>query len=91
MEEMLGVPVPAGAIFYARTRRRTGVAFDNRLRSETERLAVRMHELFRLGATPCVSYEKKRCDACSLIGACMPKTTGAARNVAAYLNEVLEQ
>jgi CRISPR-associated exonuclease Cas4 len=84
LEEMLGVNVSEGALFYGKTRRRYDVAFDARLRAETERLAARLHELFDAGVTPRAQYEKK-CDNCSLIGVCMPKTTGGPRSAARYL------
>lgn len=86
LEEMLGASIPAGAMFYGQTRRRQDVALDFALRAETERLASRMHELFRLGVTPRVPYEGSRCDRCSLYDRCLPKTTGAGRSVAAYLD-----
>ena len=57
LEEMLGRPVPAGALFYAETRRRVEVPFDDDLRALTLRTiadlagilgpAVRRHPLRR--------------------------------------------
>ena len=85
LEEMLGASIPAGALFYGQTRRRQDVAFEIALRTETERLAARMQELFRAGVTPLMPYESKRCDHCSLYDRCLPKTTGSVRSVAAYL------
>ena len=81
---MLGVGVPAGAIFYGKTRRRHGVTFDAALRGETERAVTRLHELFDAGLTPRAEYEKK-CDNCSLVNVCMPKTTGGPRSAVRYL------
>lgn len=88
LEEMLEVDVPAGAIFYGRTRRRHDVAFDAALREETERAATRLHELFDAGVTPPARYEKK-CDNCSLIHACMPKATGGTRSAVRYLAQAV--
>ena len=76
LEEMLGVAVTEGAIFYGQPRRRSWIAFDAELRAETERLAARLHELSELRITPRAKYEKK-CDSCSLYSICLPKTTGA--------------
>jgi CRISPR-associated exonuclease Cas4 len=84
LEEMIGVAVRVGAIFYGKTRRRHHVRFDAVLRGETERAAARLHELFRAGVTPRVEYEKK-CDNCSLVNVCMPKTTGGGRRASRYL------
>jgi CRISPR-associated exonuclease Cas4 len=93
LEEMLGVAVPEGAIFYGQPRRRSIVAFDPELRAETERLAARLHFLSGEKITPRARYEKK-CDSCSLYSICLPKTTGASsaqrylkRAVAAALAE----
>jgi CRISPR-associated exonuclease Cas4 len=89
LEEMLGVAIAQGALFYGRTRRREIVAFEPALRSETERLAARMHALHREGRTPVIAYDAKRCDRCSLIERCMPKVTGAGRSVEKYLRLAL--
>ncbi len=85
LEEMLSVSIPIGAMFYGETRRRKDVIFEDALRAETERLAAKMHELFRAGVTPIVPYERRRCDHCSLYDRCLPKTTGSVRSVADYL------
>lgn len=89
LEEMLAVEVPAGALYYGRSRRREKVAFDPGLRAETERLAARMHELFRAGKTPIARYASRRCDRCSLIDRCIPKTTGSPKSVAEYISLAL--
>jgi CRISPR-associated exonuclease Cas4 len=73
LEEMHGVAVPSGFLFYGKTRRRMDVAFDSGLRSLTQALAVRLHALIGSGQTPSPVYETKKCTACSLIEICMPK------------------
>ncbi|MFH1079654.1 MAG: CRISPR-associated protein Cas4 [Pseudomonadota bacterium] len=89
LEEMLDVPIPAGAIFYGRTRRRLDVAFDATLRRETEETAKRTHELIESGQTPKPVYAK-RCESCSLIAECLPKTIQKRRSVKNYLTRVLK-
>jgi CRISPR-associated exonuclease Cas4 len=89
LEEMLEVEVPAGAIYFGKPRRRLEVAFTTGLRAQTESAAARMHELTSSGKTPLARYEKK-CDSCSLIGLCLPKTLGKAHNVGNYLLGALE-
>jgi CRISPR-associated exonuclease Cas4 len=88
LEEMFGCTVPEGALFYGTPRRRQDVAFSSSLRERTERLAARMHELYRARATPPEPYSPK-CDKCSLLGCCMPKTLGAGRSVDRYLARAL--
>ena len=72
LEEMLDLTIPCGALFYGTTRRRLDVVFDETLRHEVERLAERMHDLYRRRCTPIVAYAPK-CDNCSLLEVCLPK------------------
>ena len=88
LEEMVGVEVPSGAIFYGQPRRRTEVNFDSNLRTETEVLAQRLHVLYTARATPKAQYAPK-CDRCSLLEVCLPATAGEGRSVANYLREAL--
>jgi CRISPR-associated exonuclease Cas4 len=89
LEEMLGVPVTEGALFYGKTRRREAVAFDAALRGETVRAAARLHQLVDARHTPPAHYEASRCDACSLINLCMPRLPGKT-NVRKYLAAMAE-
>ena len=88
LEEMLNVDIRNGALFYGTTRRRENVALDNALRNLTETTAERLHCLFKLGKTPPAIY-KKKCNSCSLISVCLPKTTGRQKSAAEYLNRML--
>ena len=88
LEEMLSVPVPEGAMFYGRTRRRLDVFFDDSLRKETEDAAAKAHQLIASGTTPPPVYEK-RCERCSLIAECLPKTIQKRRSVKTYLKRML--
>ena len=89
LEEMLSISVPNGAIFYGQTRRRLDVTFDDALRKETEEAAKRAHQLINSGITPPPVYEK-RCEQCSLIGECLPKTTGKKSSVKRYLAQMID-
>jgi CRISPR-associated exonuclease Cas4 len=86
LEEMLGVGVPAGALFYGQTRRRLEVAFGGPLRRQTEDAAVRLHRLFAAGVTPKPVREPK-CDQCSLLPLCLPDAP--ARSARGYLRRAL--
>jgi CRISPR-associated exonuclease Cas4 len=72
LEEMLGVEVPRGALFFGKTRRRMTVEFDPALRQETERLADELHRLLDSGETPPPEPGAK-CKSCSLHDLCMPR------------------
>jgi CRISPR-associated exonuclease Cas4 len=89
LEEMLNVEIPEGALFYGQTRRREDVAFDTALRSETEETARRVHELIESGITPKAEYSKK-CEKCSLLELCMPKTCGKGKSANKYLLSAIE-
>jgi len=90
LEEMLGVEIPEGAIFYGQPRRRHAVVFDEALREQTKSLAKRMHELFEAGITPSAKCEKK-CEQCSLKEVCLPKAVSARRSVKRYVEEALKE
>jgi CRISPR-associated exonuclease Cas4 len=73
LEEMLGREVTLGAIYHAGSRRRREVKIDNKLRDRTELTIIGTRELlFSQKLPPPVT--DKRCDDCSLIDACMPKS-----------------
>jgi CRISPR-associated exonuclease Cas4 len=88
LEEMFGSMLPEGALFYGTPRRRQDVVFSPALRTETETLAARMHELYRARVTPRAVYSPK-CEKCSLLGTCMPKTLGGGRAVERYMARAL--
>ena len=84
LEETFGVAIGSGALFYGKSRRRSEVQFDGELRSQTEQLARRMHELYSAGVTPRAVYSKK-CEKCSLYDRCLPRATSRRATVARYL------
>ncbi len=86
LEEMLGVPVPAGALFYGTPRRREEVAFDPPLRAATLAAAQGVRDQIASGTTPRAVREPK-CDRCSLIDRCLPDLAG--RSARAYLDAAL--
>jgi CRISPR-associated exonuclease Cas4 len=89
LEEMLSMPVPRGALFYGRTRRRLNVTFDEALRNKTEVAAREAHALIESGVTPPPVYSK-RCESCSLIEECMPKKIEKQVSVKHYLKRITE-
>ena len=78
LEEMLGTPVPEGALFYGRNRRRSVVAFDAELRALTERIAGDTRRMLAAGDSPPPEYEARKCDACSLKEVCQPQRPRSA-------------
>jgi CRISPR-associated exonuclease Cas4 len=86
LEEMLGAFVPEGAIFYSRTGRRLDISFDEGLRARTEQAAAMLRDVVQSGITPTAVYEPK-CEKCSLLEICLPKTTGSSRSVTGFLKK----
>jgi CRISPR-associated exonuclease Cas4 len=71
LEEMLGVSIPAGALYFGTSRRRREVAFTRALRAETESAALAVGELLRQNHTP-LAQPGPKCQACSLNAQCLP-------------------
>jgi len=90
LEEMLNARILKGALFYGKTRRRLDVSFDEKLRQKTEETARNVRVLLDSGRTPLPVYTKK-CESCSLVGECLPKTMGKRRSVKNYLAKALEK
>jgi len=90
LEEMTGISVSAGALFYGKNRRRQDVIFDQAIRDETLGAAKRLHELINSGKTPAPVYSKK-CDTCSFVDICLPKAISAERSVPGYYAAMVKQ
>lgn len=88
LEEMLGVAVEAGAVFYGQTRRRLDVPFDAELRARTEDAARRFRFLVTSGTTPRAARMPK-CSGCSLIDLCLPDAQGPRRSARGFTERVL--
>jgi CRISPR-associated exonuclease Cas4 len=75
LEEMLGVTVKRGALYYAATRSRHEIALDARLREETERMVSNVRQMLAGAQLPAAPNDA-RCPNCSLIDACLPGGVG---------------
>ena len=84
LEEMLNVGIPSGAIYYGKTKRRLDIAFNEKLRRETEVAVVRLHELLSGNATP-RAVRGPKCERCSLLNLCLPKAASGHRDVHGYM------
>lgn len=84
LEEMLGQPVPEGALFYGETRRRTAVAFDAELRDLTARVARDARAMIEAQRTP-PPVLMPGCRRCSLQDACRPDRLQRPTSVARWL------
>lgn len=77
LEEMLGVDVLWGRIFYHQSRRCREVCFDAEMRDETVRVIQSVRQLFESTEMPPVLNDA-RCPPCSLVTICLPELMQAA-------------
>lgn len=89
LEEMTGKPVPAGALYYATSKRRREVIVTPALRERVAEAAAAVRALIEAGALP-PAVNDARCRNCSLIELCQPvlRDTGAANPARAHLFDV---
>lgn len=87
LEEMLQVHIPAGFLFYGKTKHRQAVALDASLRKHTFELAKRMHQLALEEITP-KAQKGRHCSLCSLKEQCRPNWMLRHRPVKNYLQRM---
>lgn len=87
LEEMLGIKITKGAIFYWETRHREHFDISDQLKQKTIETAVEMHDTFDRGALP-KAAKKNHCKRCSLLDHCLPSLKG--RSAAKYLSESID-
>ena len=71
LEEMTGKPVPAGALFYATSKRRREVRISVDLRQRVEDATAAVRALIQAGILPLPANDA-RCEKCSLREICQP-------------------
>ena len=89
LEEMFGVVVPEGALFYGEPRRRTAVAFDPALRALTAEVAAATRATLSGGLTP-APKRMPACRRCSLETLCQPARLERPPAVARWLAAQVE-
>jgi CRISPR-associated exonuclease Cas4 len=89
LEEMHGLTLFDGDLFYGETRRRQHVKFDEALRDRVKLLSKKMALLFEQGTTP-PAIQGTNCKLCSLIDICMPKLTMKNKSVSEYIDHFIK-
>ncbi|SEP88124.1 CRISPR-associated protein Cas4 [Nitrosomonas ureae] len=89
LEEMHGVAVPEGALFYGEVRRRHPVIFDAELRNLTLQTIIACRDIVQTNITPHAIYQARKCNGCSLIDQCHPKDFG--KSASAWLAAQLKK
>lgn len=79
LEEMVGMPVARGAIYYAETRKRVEVEFTSALRELALQAIEGVRAMLRSTRLP-PAHNDPRCPNCSLLDVCLPEAVaGGAR------------
>jgi CRISPR-associated exonuclease Cas4 len=90
LEEMTGRDVPAGAIFYATSKRRRNVAIDTPLRDAVMAAADAIRRMLRSGVVPMPTTDETRCRGCSLKGVCQPEAVSMLTTEPARLSSLFD-
>jgi CRISPR-associated exonuclease Cas4 len=88
LEEMRGVAVPRGEIYYVRQRRRVAIEINAALRSKTETAAAAYHAVIGEGRMPPGRFDEA-CGSCSLRPVCVPAVVGDHSSVRRYLAHII--
>jgi CRISPR-associated exonuclease Cas4 len=91
LEEMLGISIEQGCLFYGEKRRRMEVKFDPALRDLVISTAAALRECLAQGYTPVAEYVPRRCDSCSLIHECLPKSLRLKKGAAQWFRSQLHR
>lgn len=87
LEEMYGIHIPYGALYYDEVKHREMVAVSDALRATTMRCANEMHRIFTSGDIP-KATKKPHCKNCSLKDICLPEMSDCDQ-VVTYLSRSL--
>lgn len=87
LEEMLDVPVPAGAIWYHGSRQRREIACDTKLRAVVERMTAETRAMLAGDRLPPAPNDA-RCPKCSLFEACLPALAAQPARLRGIMGEL---
>ena len=88
LEEMLGVDIAYGHVWFAGPRRRTTVRFTPQLRDEVRCIVQQIRAQMVSGVLPGAVHDE-RCKECQLLHHCLPRLSGATRKVHRYMDDVV--
>ena len=86
LEEMLGLEVPYGYVWYGATRRRNKVAFTTELRRDVLSAVDSIRSQMTSGRLPTAPNDA-RCPACQLLHHCLPEVSDGRDRVRGFLRE----
>lgn len=83
LEEMFGLPVTHGAIYYCNSRSRREISFDATLRSAVEEATGAVRAMLWGRVLPSAPNDQ-RCEKCSLLESCLPAAVAQSRRLHLY-------
>ncbi len=89
VEDMLQTFNVQASIFYGQIKRRRDVPLDDALRERTRQAIDALHEQIRSGQTPLPVYQRRKCNACSLIDLCLPTAPRPKATASRYLASLI--
>lgn len=82
LEEMLGVVIPQGALYFVASKQRRTIEFDAPLRVRTLQVVEEVRNMLQTLLLPRAKYDR-RCRSCSLLDACLPMVAEPLRHMLA--------
>lgn len=90
LEQMLKTSINSGFLFYGKNKRRTEINFTDTLRELTHTTTTALRQMIKSSLTPLAEYEPRRCDSCSLIHLCEPKSLRLQRGAESWFKAQLD-
>ncbi|MCB2188428.1 MAG: CRISPR-associated protein Cas4 [Deltaproteobacteria bacterium] len=84
LEEMLGLEVPAGALYHGVSHQREEVVFTATLRNRVAEVTGEIRAMLQSGRTP-PPRSGPHCRSCSLVQVCLPRQSGQPKRASGYL------
>jgi CRISPR-associated exonuclease Cas4 len=89
LEEMFGLPVAKGALFWHASRERREIVFTDAMREQVERVAAAVGEMLEKQLVP-PPVNDQRCEHCSLKESCLPSLVADKRRSSRAARELFE-
>lgn len=89
LEEMFGVSVPKGALYWHGSRERREIAFTDVMRQQVEEVALKVAGMLKDRITP-PPVNDKRCEGCSLKESCLPEVVANKNRSSKAARELFE-
>lgn len=89
LEEMYGINIPYGALYYNEVKHREIINISEPLRRTTRQCAFQMHEIFKTGIMPNAT-KAPHCKNCSLKDICIPELNNCTKVSTYLINNLYE-